>query len=388
MKTSYDHHISLIGGQTHPNYFGFKWYPAKHLHLIRTKKTIDQSIRLSNVCKALQKDVVIHFHTTEGSDFDDITKVATSLLETIKSEESVLLNFTGGTKPMSIFFSDVFSRQNADRLYVDTDQGKCRFINHDGHHVVPQPNAKTDLETYAKLNGLLFDDFMDENEIYKYSELSNFLYLNHEGYSNNGIRNYLSAYKQDNQHEDQSFESRFREYKSLDIEIVKDARDVLVTLNLIGNNEQFRFDRESFLIYITGGWFEQWVFLQFDRFEVFDDVACNVKLKPQSAESDKDFTEIDILGVRNNTLWFIDCKTGSISQDAVQKMYGNGKRYGGPFARKSFVTLLGATKTSKNDAKERERCDYLGINVVSNPDLIDKLKSFVTSTKNPDNSLM
>jgi hypothetical protein len=227
---------------------------------------------------------------------------------------------------------------------------------------------------------------MDENVMTKYSELSTYLFLNHNWYSNNGIGSYLSIYKDRRKNKKQPFESKFQEYKNSDIEVVKEGRDVLVTLTLIGKTEQFRFDRESFITYISGGWFEQWTFLQLDHFEVFDDVACNVKLKPQSAESDDDFSEIDILGVRNNTLWFIDCKTGAISQDAVQKMYGNGKRYGGPFARKSFVTLSESMNSS--DAKERERCDYLGINVVSNPDLVDKLRSFVTSTKNLDNSLM
>jgi hypothetical protein len=100
-----------------------------------------------------------------------------------------------------------------------------------------------------------------------------------------------------------------------------------------------RFEKwPDFAKYLSGGWFEEFVYLQCKPYEdagVIQDLRINVKLnlKQENAWGYSSFgveyNELDITFTDGYSLYIVECKAGNVTQEQVMKLQNLVRFYGG-----------------------------------------------------------
>lgn len=94
----------------------------------------------------------------------------------------------------------------------------------------------------------------------------------------------------------------------------------------------------DFAKYLSGGWFEEFVYLQCKPYEdtgAIQDLRINVKLnlKPESSRSHSnwgaEYNELDVTFTDGYSLYIVECKAGNVTQEQVMKLQNLVRFYGG-----------------------------------------------------------
>ena len=106
-----------------------------------------------------------------------------------------------------------------------------------------------------------------------------------------------------------------------------------------GANLNLRFPNwPDFAKYLTGGWFEEYSYLQFKPYEdsgLIMDLRMNVQLAmdgdgiSKSSKLTNAYNELDLVFTDGFSLYIVECKAGSVTQDQVMKLQNLVRFYGG-----------------------------------------------------------
>lgn len=101
-------------------------------------------------------------------------------------------------------------------------------------------------------------------------------------------------------------------------------------------------DCPDFAEYISGGWFEEYTYLQLkpllDAGDITDiRIGLDIGLEE---EKQIKFQEFDIVFTDGKRLYFLECKAGAYKSEDVQKLQDNVRHYGGVNARGAMVTCF------------------------------------------------
>jgi hypothetical protein len=294
-----------------------------------------------------------------------MTEKALSLLKTYK-DEAVVLNYTGGTKPMSIGLFAAAQKYGKDVIYVDSQHGKIPKLSADIWSSTPFPTMKIDIFEWFSLMG--YDD-VEASELSDYSSvdgLAKWLFIcrsNQDAFIVNVCR-----YAQDilnsmdnnpNQERNYLWIKKF-ESDHLQITPINNGKHVEVVFE--GSEIPFRAAR-FWIEYFSSLWFEYWIALQLQMTGAYDQVLMNVVVKGiNSAHTEYDFSEIDVVAIRNGYITFIEAKLGWLDQKALTKMNADRELFGPRYSKKM---LLGWVRT-KSPAN-LQRIEHLGIEAVWTP---------------------
>lgn len=108
-------------------------------------------------------------------------------------------------------------------------------------------------------------------------------------------------------------------------------------------------DCEDFTKYITGGWFEEYVYLQLKPLlnsKIFD---MRIGLEISSKDNSNTLQEFDVIFTDHKRLYIIECKAGYYDSSAVVKLQNNISIYGGTAGRGCLAACFnpfGKTKQS------------------------------------------
>ena len=111
------------------------------------------------------------------------------------------------------------------------------------------------------------------------------------------------------------------------------------TAKIQGYGLDMAFDNwPDFAKYLSGGWFEEYVYLQCKPYEdigVIQDLCLNVKLnlKQENTWSHSawgaEYNELDITFTDGYSLYIVECKAGNVTQEQVMKLQNLVRFYGG-----------------------------------------------------------
>jgi len=106
-----------------------------------------------------------------------------------------------------------------------------------------------------------------------------------------------------------------------------------------GANLNLRFQNwPDFAKYLTGGWFEEYSYLQFKPYEdsgLIMDLRMNVQLAmdgdgiSKSSKWTNAYNELDLVFTDGFSLYIVECKAGNVTQDQVMKLQNLVRFYGG-----------------------------------------------------------
>jgi len=128
--------------------------------------------------------------------------------------------------------------------------------------------------------------------------------------------------------------------------------------------------------YLTGGWFEEYVFSLIREYIQLDDdkIGLNVQLSHDGTQN-----EFDVMFVHENSVYVIECKTGlrdnerSLLNDTLYKLSALKKDFG-LIVRSYLFTLDNNLRDGRGDVKKiyKNRADLLGVILVDRVVLSDK----------------
>ena len=391
--------IQLVGEQAMPNLLAaIATRPDRIVHLW-TPKTRHSSECLRDACNAAGITARIRFVELSGTPGIEETRAAVSR---VAAEESgCLVNFTGGTKPMSIGAYVAAAAKGLPSLYVDTDSGEFRdgataggfpdlFVSRDTS--LTTAKAALDVHVIACANGV---PFVDEGRDWRTLAPLADLLLRNEFLETACFREISPACEAIGRTSNWFakrdvildwfgkplppfpapvlevaercglVESRAgRKYWNPDL--AADCRTIREGMHPRAITDALNKATDAF-DFFHGKWWEVAVAAFLDGRGVYRDLRWSV----QTSARDQNQIEEDVLGVEGAGLLYVSCKHGDFRKSlarTVEEVDASARRLGGTFARK--ILAVCNPPGARQEQSLRRRCAQLGIELLFRADLL------------------
>ena len=351
----------LIGGNNIANYALIEYFKKDEkfgfdkVCLIYTKQSKDSAENIISLQNGVE------FLKCELEDARNMTKIKDKISNFLSSIDIsfIHLNYTGGTKPMSVGAFLAIDGLECKKRFSDIspDSSKLTFANGEEY---PQDssidkNIALDIKSLYKLHGI---------ELIKHQkEVSEFYSEEFVGYL---IQKSI----------------KHKEYKSFwDIWDSRDIKNFDYKSSLKDAPISFDIDDvnlKSLQNFIRGRWLEEYIFDTL-KDEEFTDIAWNVEGRIKQ----RDF-ELDLVITKGYKSYIISCTTSTTLRDVKQKAFEasiRAEQIGGIRAKPISISLLGDEKLEniKYDVKNyvgKTNFEFIGRDEVKNK---DKLKNMLKS---------
>lgn len=317
-------HITLLGKETLPIYYLVKAESYNKVFILATEQNKPLSKRLKDVLAS--ENIICKIVVVEAFDVSSIIKECEAIHSACQDCD-VTYNITGGTKLMAIGAYNVAQRHSSQIVYTNSDS----LIDLTTFCTKPL-NVNVDSKTIFALQGQDLKDYTvytkDANKLECSLKIKHF------------IENHNDSYKRLRRLYDEhtSYGMSFDLYQEDNMPIFEHKHGHIKAWDK-GTPALDIKHIESMQLLFEGRWWEtlvaesvsQWANGRFD-------VWCNVRFSPRDTNLKVlDKNEIDILVNTGNKLLFVECKSGMITQDNINKMSVIRQTYG---SDKSMSVLI------------------------------------------------
>lgn len=334
-----NYQLTLLGGQITPLYLGIMERKPNKVFFMCSEESKPKLPQLLSALPDLEYDVV----TISPYDFEEITqRVETLLNEHPKATWD--LNMTGGTKIMALATYQIFLENKMTAFYWKS--GTLYFPS--DHKEIPiQSTIQTDV--FFKLSGntsFTSEVYRDisEAEIEFAQSVRNAKSIGGGYYS---IQNEFTKKKKQSSEAEVKVEKNgfLFHWKSQRNELIIGAPSFDHSIKFIGG--------AGCEIAFNGRWWELVIAKALHHLPEINEMHINVQLPYQSSKDTKN--QIDILLNLGTSLLFVECKSGQINADDLNKMKAIKNLYGGIGSKTLLVTR------DKPKEKVVEKCKELKI---------------------------
>lgn len=254
-----------------------------------------------NLHTVLGQQIKIKKVTVDQDDFDDITgKIKPAVASFFSGGSEIYVNLTGGTKLMALGAYQIMQKhQNALFYYLPIGRNTIEQLD-------TGDSADKKLEIKASLN---MEDYLRAYGFEYRKDKVNQLFEPDLAVTRNIFHIFITNVSE----MDKEKADKLREFRnernpkklpeSFDQELIEYIK------NKGFCSVEKAVPEKSFLEYITGGWFEEYVYRLFkDRFQLDDErVALNAVVNQVKNKNIRN--EFDVLFMMNNSLYYVECKT-------------------------------------------------------------------------------
>ena len=265
----------------------------------------------------VDKNIVQRIVLRRDSDKYTYERICRTINNAIDKNAEYCVNLAGGTRYMALSVQHVFSNYNAKFYYIQTHENlvvKTIFDNSifDNDDEVYPIKYKTNLDEYFRVYGLTHDLDSPKTVISNVQQAQQLFMLFAQGKLNSGDYKVMEILRE-----------KYRNWKYIDINevehAVNDSMIPIPNLSKFLNYIQFVPSQKGLLIheeleYLTGGWFEEYVYHLIKATVHPDDIAIGVHI--DGITEIKHNNELDVCFIKNNQLYVIECKSG-IKSDSM-----------------------------------------------------------------------
>lgn len=329
------HQIALLGSQVLPIFLGIKEYNPDHVHFLVTNES---NVKLDQLADVLE-DVEIHSYVCNPYDVKNVREVCESIITQRSGSDEISFNLTGGTKLMLIAAQSVLSEGGFSGFYVDTN------------------NSVTEIPSFVKKKlcyTISTEDFfsLSGHRISSSKRLDSFDHADFnaaekiQGFSDEGKDfSLITAHFR-----------KIKKIKNFGEELINENLKCTWSLGIItiqkkGKKEYIFESPNVKALFFYGGWWELLVANSLAGWEAGQEILMEVVL-PFKIDLKTNKNEIDILINRNNKLIFIECKSGIVSSQDINKIKTIRDTYGGNSSRSVLVCQHKPEKTLFEKCKE------------------------------------
>ena len=268
-------------------------------------------------CLKIDKELVQRIVLRRDSYKYTYERICRIIKESIDKDAEYYVNLAGGTRYMALSVQHVFSTFNSTFFYTQTHENlivKTIFDNSiydDDDEIIPI-HYKMSLAEYFEVYGLTHDLDVPKpliSDEQKARHMFDLFAKRKLGYNDYKVMEVLRE--------------KYRNWKYLDIyEVETTINDNMVPIpNLSKFLNYIKFTpaeqgilQHGELDYLTGGWFEEYVYYLIKACINPDDIAIGVHI--DGITEIKHNNELDVCFIKNNQLFVIECKSG-INSDSM-----------------------------------------------------------------------
>lgn len=319
IPNGFDVTFHLFGEQRMPALLSIRQFESKH-HIFVNSKDYP-----STCMQAFIGARELHELSVDPWDDRAVHEQIAELAKQFPEKTSIGINLTGGTKLMFAGALSAARELGAVPFYFDSRNRRVTFIDSLRREKIRPIDS---IETFLRLNsdGLEIPRNTAMNEMSPDRQLlTKTLWIN---------RNKISKFYK----ELTAYNKAFQPFRIIhDGFCVKLDSAEAATFQGYGLDLAFE-NWPDFAKYLSGGWFEEYVYLQCKPYEdagVINDLRMNVKLnlKQENAWSHStrgaDYNELDITFTDGYSLYIVECKAGNVTQEQVMKLQNLVRFYGG-----------------------------------------------------------
>ncbi len=378
-------YICLASGQQLQNYIPAQVFNPTHVFILTSNSNaiLQNAKILASVFnkKGIPTELVNNMPSVNMDTlFGFLHNFKEQYLATIENDTSIIINVTGGTKPMSLACYEFFKAhfQAAKIIYNDHENNKVEYLSPLKQPAQPFDYDTVDLTTYFKLHGLTILEIASDDPIWQKraqarKDLSLMLSKNivfaeeiRSFFGKTGLTEYKLSSKNKN--------------KKL-IQLCEQHQ--LFKYSFDKNTIQFPYGGEA-QFYLTGGWLEEYTWLCLNDIGI-KNAKCGVKINWEDSLRAKDISinELDITFLYHNQIFILECKTGRLDgihlQNTLNKLETIGRYVGGTFHGLGLV-MLSEVKDVLKERAERFRIKTFD-HVQLLPQLTAQLEGWIKRTK-------
>jgi hypothetical protein len=367
ISNGFDVTFHLFGEQRMPALLSIRQFESAHHIFVNSKDYPATCMRAFIGSRDL--------HELSVDPWDDraVHERITELAKQFPEKTRIGINLTGGTKLMFAGALSAARELGAVPFYFDSRNRQITFIDSLSREKIRRIDS---VETFLRLNsdGLDISDSSAMNEMSPDRQLLTrtlWIYRDKVRRFYKELTDYNNAFKP--------------------FEICRDGfnfkLDDLETVSIQGYGLDLVFEKwPDFAKYLSGGWFEEFVYLQCKTYEdtgVIQDLRINVKLN-LNLENTKgypnfgvEYNELDVTFTDGYSLYIVECKAGNVTQEQVMKLQNLVRFYGGIEGRGIVACCVPPnTESAKKKIKDARLMLWSGASL---PEQIREMMNSITA---------
>ena len=343
--SAFDAIIHLLGRERMPVYFGMIQFQTQEHIFITTNEYSSAAKILSQMLPAGCRSKTI----TIDDPFkpSDTRKAIEQIAGSFPDKSSIAVNMTGGTKLMFAGAMSACWECRIELFYFEIKNHNIIFLR-DGS-TVPFAGSKSITDFFSVNGYTVITHGKWENNPYREAriDVTEKLWISRydfvKFYKTPDFKNYkLPEGVMPNPQFNWKFGNSLASF------------DGIAAATLVINGETiFVPDCDDFGQYLSGGWFEEYVFKLLHQLEsegvIFDlRIGLEVGFNEDSViNKSKLAGEFDCVFTDGKRLWLVECKAGQVKQEHIQKLENNLKTYGGIAAKGLLVAAFPVRERQK-----------------------------------------
>jgi hypothetical protein len=341
------HQIALVGGQLLPIYVGIKEYNPDFIHFIVSPDSKNRLTTMRSFLKGKKVSEVI----CDPYNFESARGACYKAIEKLNPGDEISFNLTGGTKIMVLAAQFIMQEKKLNGFYINQADSILElpgfnesalnssvtieeFFELSGHQLSSFKKLK-DISVEDKKVAILIENFALQNDDL-YFKLTAFIQRKYKNLSDVPA----SGNEKFNEHQQASIK-----WAANKIEIIRKGKSIL----------SINSPLSRYMLFNTG-WWEFVVAESIANWSKIKDLRLHCELPFRNDKSNMK-NEIDILLNLGRQMIFIECKSGQVKQEDINKMKVIKDTYGGIISKSILVSRFMVTPGIY------EKCKELGIEV-------------------------
>ena len=287
--------VSIISEQTIPNYLFIKemFLPGDTLMFISSKKMKDKSQWIKDALGWKQCETVDVVFNKDG-DEEKSDAIYNQVSTYLNNSEEYCVNLTGGTKFLALVLQNLFEKFNSHFYYIPYPKNQIISVSGSDERKIFH---RVSVDEYMHVYGEQIRE--PQKPIIDSDYTNRFLSLFLKDFNQNhfDIINKLRSYRSSKSLVISTVENKIDDSKGPRIE------ELANFLNDIQYPHKQNVLQKSDIQYLTGGWFEEYVYQYIKHYVNPNDIQLSVIIK-------KTGNELDVVFTLGNKLYVVECKTG------------------------------------------------------------------------------
>ena len=335
-----NHQISIVGSQLLPIYIGLKEFNPDKLHFIVSNESIGNIA----ILKPLLKELKYNVYNCDAFDFFSIKSTCEKIIDKIDSNDNITFNLTGGTKIMVLACQAIIFERGLKGFYINQDDTLLELPSYTRKSINTQLSTKEFLDLSA-------------HKILSFNELTNFTLEDHKIASlieifANKDRKYTSitnAFRKKYNNYNNKMPISGKELLPNNIEVTWSPNNILIKnhgVNLLSLKSE-----HCNQLFFNSAWWELIIAKEISNWSKLKEIYINCIL-PFKTDNSSAKNEVDILINTGKKLIFVECKSGEVKQDDINKMKVIKQTYGGLISKSLLVSRFLPSPTIVEKCKE------------------------------------
>jgi hypothetical protein len=334
------HQISLVGGQILPIYIGIKeFYPDK-VHFIVSNESKENI----SILKHLFPSILMCDYNCDAFNFYSIKGICEKIIDKLNTNDEVIFNLTGGTKVMVLAAQAIIHEKGLKGFYINQDDTFLELPKYEKQHIKTELTIPEffDLSGHHLFSAKLLKDYTPED--IKMAHAIDSFAQNDRRYASitSYIRKKFNYYSY-------SFPLNGNEVLSNGIELIWNINNIKASLN---GKSIFNLNSKNIIdLFFNAAWWELLVAEEVAKWNKLKEILIKCEL-PFKTDQQTTKNEIDILLNTGKKLIFVECKSGNIRQEDINKMKVIKQTYGGVISKSILVSRYLPNPTIVEKCKE------------------------------------